>query len=67
MSDTVFAGDEGSIFWFGNWGVGHAVPPASMILTVLKKLISSQDVREIALQLENENPQKEGHEKQFQL
>ena len=67
VSDTVFAGDEGSIFWFGNWGVGHAVPPASMILTVLKKLISSQDVREIALQLENENPQKEGHEKQFQL
>lgn len=67
VSETVFVGNEGSSFWFGNWGVGHAVPPASMILAVLKSLISGQDVRAIALQLEKENIQKDGNEKQFQL
>jgi len=63
ISKTVFAGEGELAFWFGDWGRGHAVPPSSMILSILDDLISGKAPKALALQLERE----EGHDLQFDL
>lgn len=63
VSDTVFVGDDDLVFWFGNWGNGHAVPPSPMILAILDGLASGKDPRIIALQLEKED----AHDAPFEL
>lgn len=56
VSGSVFVGDDDLAFWFGNWGVGHAVPPGSMILLILHGLALGKDPRMLALQLEKDEP-----------
>lgn len=57
MSGTVLADAGDLAMWFGCWGKGHAVPPGDMIVFVLRQLMIGTSVIDLALKLEELNPE----------
>lgn len=56
ISDTVLADAGNLAMWFGCWGKGHAVPPADMILFILRRLAIGGPVINLARELEGLDP-----------
>lgn len=57
MSATVLADAGHLAMWFGCWGKGHAVPPAEIIIFILRQIIIGDSVLDLAIKLEELNPE----------
>lgn len=62
LSARAFAETGGkSACWFGNWGIGHAVPPKDLIEKILSNIAAGRAIKQIAGELdasftENDTP-----------
>lgn len=50
---AAFAGDDGSAFWFGNWGHGHVPPPQKVLHQTLDRMSCGASTLAAALELDN--------------
>lgn len=53
LSRRAFGLPQGGACWFGSWGKGHAAPPRTMILQVLREIAAGVPARDIARALDD--------------